>query len=107
VVDAGVYVEFGQPRVDMIRPSLTPLLDKLGAVPVADFCAEPLFVHLAHGEHDMGVGLGLAVRAPVPMEIKVGDHAAIDKLGLHKIAGKLDALLPVHLARNRKLYLAR
>ena len=55
----------------------------------------------------MGMGFGLAVRAHVPMHIEVGDHAAIDKLGLNEIAGKLDALLPVHLARNRKLHFAR
>jgi hypothetical protein len=37
------------------------------------------------------------------MHIEVGDHAAIDKLGLHEIAGKLDALGLAHLARDGEL----
>ena len=106
VIYADVYVEFGQPRVDVIRPALAPSLDKLGAVPVAFLRAETLLVHLAHGEHDMGVRLDLPVRADIPMHIEVRDHAAIDKLGLDEIAGKFDALLLVHFARNGKLHLA-
>jgi hypothetical protein len=60
MVDAGVYIEFCQPRVNMIRPPLAPLLDKLRAVPVTDLGAESILANLAHVEHDMGMGFGLA-----------------------------------------------
>jgi hypothetical protein len=90
MIDARIDVEFGKAGVDVIGPALAPLLDILMVVPVADLLAET-FRHLAHGEHDMGMGLGLPP-PNVPMHIEVGDHAAIDKLGLHEIAGQLDAL---------------
>lgn len=54
----------------------------------------------------MGMGFGLAVRADVPMDIQIRDHAARDKLLGDEIAGKVDTLRLVHLARNRKLNLA-
>src|SRR3546814_5701037 len=41
------------------------------------------------------------------MDIEVGDHAGIDELALHKVAGELDALRLIHLARDRELDLAR
>ncbi len=34
------------------------------------------------------------------MDIEVGDHAALDKLGADKVAGKLNTLLLGHLARD-------
>jgi hypothetical protein len=103
MVDARVDVEFGQPFIDMTRPAFAPMSQQLGPVPVADFCAKPVFADFAHGEHDMGVRLDEAIRAEVPMDIEVSDHAAINKLGLHNIAGKIDALLLSHLARNCEL----
>ena len=54
----------------------------------------------------MGMGLGHPVLAHVPMHIEVGDHALIDKLGLHKVAGEFDALGLRHLARKGELDLA-
>jgi hypothetical protein len=54
----------------------------------------------------MGVGLGLAVRADIPMDIEVGDHALFDELGLGKLARQLDALFPGQLARNGEFDLA-
>src|SRR3546814_7743581 len=51
----------------------------------------------------MRVRLGLAVRAHVPMHIEVGHPAAFDELLLDELAGELDALLLVQLARNREL----
>src|SRR3546814_6321234 len=54
----------------------------------------------------MGMGFGLAVRTDVPMHIQIRDHPAIDKFGLHEIAGKLDAIDLAHLARNGKFDLA-
>src|SRR3546814_3426230 len=64
----------------MIGPRFAPVGEKFGAVPVADFGSKTLLVHLAHGQHDMGVWLGFAVSADIPMNIEVGDHPAIDKL---------------------------
>src|SRR3546814_5205125 len=66
-----------------------------------------LRANLAHRQHDMRVRLGLPVLAHVPMYIHVRDHAAFDELLFDKIAGELDALLLVQLARNRELHLAR
>src|SRR3546814_20052803 len=54
----------------------------------------------------MGVGFGLPVGADIPMDIEVGDHAGIAELPLHKVAGALDALRLIHLARDRELDLA-
>lgn len=36
MIDAGVYVEFGQALIGKFRPSLAPALDQFGAVPVAN-----------------------------------------------------------------------
>src|SRR3546814_355270 len=87
-------------------PSLAPLADIRMLVPLAHLLAEAVFAHLAHGEHDMGMGFRHAVRADIPMDIEIGDHAAIDKLGLDEVTGKLDALCLRYLARNGKLDLA-
>ena len=51
----------------------------------------------------MGVRLGQSVRPDVPVNVEVGDHAAIDHLALDKVAGQLDALRLVHLAGNGEL----
>src|SRR3546814_11752639 len=42
MIDADIDVEFGKTGVDMIRPALAPLLDKMGSVPVADLRAKPV-----------------------------------------------------------------
>src|SRR3546814_6922170 len=88
-----IDVEFGTPPIDLIRPTLTPLLDKFGAVPVAHLRAKTIFAHLAHGEHDMGVRFGETVRADVPMDIEVGDHAAFDPSRSEGHTSKLQSLL--------------
>jgi len=54
----------------------------------------------------MGVGFGLAVGADIPMDVEIGDHAAIDELGSHEFPGERDALLLRHLAGNGELDLA-
>src|SRR3546814_5789767 len=54
----------------------------------------------------MRVGLGASIPPHVPMHIHVRDHAAFHELLFDKIAGELDALLLVQLARNRELHLA-
>ena len=107
MIDARIDIEFGKTLVDVIGPALTPLLDQLRAVPVAHLRAEPVAAHLAHGEHDMGMGFGQPVRADVPMHIEVGDHASIDNLGSNEIAGKLDALRLRQFAGNGELHLSR
>src|SRR3546814_5851936 len=96
----------------MDTPALAPLLVLRRRVPRADLRTEPGFAtfaddELAHRQHDMGVWFGLPVGADIPMDIEVGDHAGIDELALHKVAGELDALRLIHLARDRELELAR
>ena len=54
----------------------------------------------------MGMGLGLAIRADVPMHIQIGDHAARDELAFDKVSRQIDALCLVQLARNGELDLA-
>ena len=102
-----IMEEFGKALVDMLGPTFPPALDHLRAVPVALLLAKPVFIHLAHGEHDVGMGFGLSVLADVPMHIQIGNHALIDKFGLGKVAGEFDALCLRHLARDSKLDLAR
>jgi hypothetical protein len=68
----------------MLGPALAPLLDQFGLVPVAHLRAEAVLLHFAHGQHDMRVGLRLAVRADIPMDIEIGDHALFDELGFTK-----------------------
>ena len=107
MVDGRVNIEFGQPFVDMLGPAFAPLFKLLGLVPCADLLPKAIFIHFAHGQHDMGMGLGEAVRADVPMDIEVGDHTALDKFSLHKVASQVDALLLGQLTRNREFDFAR
>ena len=106
MVDARVDVEFGQPLIGKLGPAFAPALDHLGAVPVPHLRAKTVLVHRAHGQHDMGMGFGHAVLAHIPMHIEIGDHALIDELGLHEVAGEFDALCLRHLARNGEFDLA-
>ena len=83
VIDPRIDVEFGQALVHMARPTLAPVGQKVGAIPLADLLPErplPVRFHLAHRQHDVGVRLGQAVRPDVPMHIEIGDHPAIDEL---------------------------
>src|SRR3546814_7677730 len=96
VIDACVDIKLGKALVDMIGPRFAPVGEKFGAVPVADFGSKTLLVHLAHGQHDMGVWLGFAVSADIPMNIEVGDHPAIDKLATYKVTGQLDSRSEEH-----------
>ena len=106
MVDARVDVEFGKPLVGKLGPALAPALHHLRAVPVPHLLAKTVLVHRAHGQHDMRMGFGHAVFADVPMHIEIGDHALIDELGLHEVAGEFDALCLCHLARNGEFDLA-
>lgn len=54
----------------------------------------------------MGMGLWPPVVGHIPMRIEVGDHALIDKLRLHEIAGQFHALCLRHRARKSELNLA-
>jgi hypothetical protein len=108
VIDPGVDIEFGEPLVHVLGPGFAPVRKQLGFVPLADFGAEARLsivadFHLAHAQHDMRVRLGFAVRPNIPMDIEIGDHAAIDKLALDKVAGQLDAIRLDHLAGNGEL----
>ena len=108
MIDARVDIEFGEPRVNMIGPRLTPMAQQLGAIPVAHLGTKLggfviADLNLAHRQHDMRVRPRQPVRAHIPMDIEIGDHPALDELGLHEVAGQFDALLPGHLARDREL----
>ena len=70
----------------MICPTLAPLFDEGRAVPVANLCTKAVFRNFSHREHDMRVRFGLAVFANIPMDIKIGDHAFLDKLGFDERA---------------------
>ena len=105
MIDAGVNVEFGQTLIGKLGPAFAPALDHLRAVPVADLLAEPVLVHAAHGQHDMGMGFWHSVLACIPMHVHIGNHALIDKFGLHEVAGQFDALCAGHLAGNGELHL--
>src|SRR3546814_16629172 len=103
MIDADIDVEFGKTGVDMIRPALAPLLDKMGSVTVADLRAKPVFAQLAHGEHEMRVRLRQPGGTDVPLDIEVGDHTAFDAFSVGKSVRELDATLLVHLGRDAKL----
>ena len=106
MVDARVYVEFGQTLVDMFGPAFPPAFHHFRAVPVADLLAETILVHAAHGQHDMGMGFRHPALTDVPMHIQIGDHALVDKLISREVAGEFDALCLRHLAGNGELHLA-
>ncbi len=111
VIDAGIDIELGHALVGMAGPCLAPVGEQFGPVPVAHLGAErsiAVFAYddLAHGEHDMRMGLRLTIYSDVPMHIEIGDHAPIDELGFDKVPGKFDRLLLCHLPWQRKLDLA-
>ena len=106
VVDPRFDAQLGQALIGMGGPGFAPMLQLLGSVPLPYLSAESVLVHGAHSEHDMGVRLKLAVRADVPMDVEIGNHAAIHELGLDEVAGQFDALFLHHLARDGELHLA-
>jgi hypothetical protein len=106
VIDPRVDVEFGQALIGDLGPAFAPALDHVRAVPVPDLLTKAVLVDRAHGQHDMGMGLGHPICTVVPMDIEVGDHAQTYELGLHEVAGKLDPLSTCHLAWNGELHLA-
>ena len=106
MVDPRVDVEFGQPLIGKLGPAFAPTLDHLRAVPLPDLLAKAVLVDRAHGQHDMGMGFGHAVLGHVPMHIEIGDHAPIDELGPHEVAGEFNALRLRQLARKGEFDLA-
>jgi len=107
MIDARINIELGEAFIDVLGPALAPLLDQLGAVPVAHLRAEAVGIDLAHGEHHVRVRLGESIGADVPMDIEIGDHAAIDKLAFDELARQPDAFCLIELARDCKFDLAR
>jgi hypothetical protein len=107
MIDALIDIELGKRLVDMAFPAFAPLLDHIGAVPVADLGAEAICINLAHRQHDVRVRLGQAIGADVPVHIEIGDHALIHEFAFDKLARQANAFFPVELARDRKLDLAR
>ena len=100
MIDARVYIERSQALVDMIGPRLAPFLQQRVTVPLTHLLTKPLRPDFAHRQHHMCVGLGVSVLADVPMHIEVRDHPALNELLFDEIAGELNALLLVHLARD-------
>ena len=107
MIDACIDIEFGKPLVRVLRPTLAPFLQQVGAVPVAVLLAEPVLVDVAQGEHDMGVRLGLAIGSDVPMHVEVGDHPAVDELPFNELARQPNTFGLVQFARERELHLTR
>ena len=54
----------------------------------------------------MGMGFGASILGHIPVHIEIGDHALIDELGLHEVAGEFDALCLTHFARDGEFDLA-
>jgi len=106
VIDPRIDVALRQRAVHMIGPALAPLFDQRGLVPVADLCAKTILGHFAHRQHDMGVGLCLAILANIPMDIEIGDHAFLHELGFHEFARQLDVVFLRQLAGKGELDLA-
>jgi hypothetical protein len=75
--------------VGIPRPCLPPTHKQVWRIPAAIFLAEPVACQLPHGEHDMGMGLRLAITGARLMNSHVRDHTAINKFVLHKTAQKL------------------
>ena len=107
MIDACIAIESGQALVHMLRPGLAPMAEQLRAVPVADLGAKAILRHLAQAQHHMGMGLGFAIGADIPMDIEISDHALIDKLALDEVARQGDALSLGHFAGNGELDFAR
>src|SRR3546814_1571266 len=61
MVDPALKPQLRHALVDMRAPSLAPVLQQLGRVPVAVLLPEPVRPHVAHRQHDVRVGLGTAV----------------------------------------------
>ena len=106
MIDARVDIEFRQALIGKFGPTLAPALYHLRAVPVPHLWAKTVLVHRAHGQHDMGMGLGQTVFADIPVHVEIGDHAPIHKLRLHEVAGEFDALCLCHFARKGEFHLA-
>ena len=106
MIDTRIDIEFGKPGIDVTGPALAPLFEQRGCIPVPDLGAEAVLVDRARRQHDMSMGFGETVGADIPMHIEIGDHAAIDELGLHELAREANALRLVQLARDRELDLA-
>src|SRR3546814_17573813 len=88
----------------MLRPGSAPMGHQFGAVPITDLGTElgrSVFAaaDLAHRQHDMRVRPCQSVGADVPMDIEVGDHAALDEPVSDEVAGQLDPLPLGHLPR--------
>src|SRR3546814_13823953 len=87
----------------MIGPGAAPMLQQRRCIPFADLAAEPVAIDLAQAQHDTGVGFGLAIGTDIPMDVEVGDLAAVDKFAREELARERDVLLLRHISRYRAL----
>ena len=107
VVHRRVDAEFGKTMVDVLAPALAPARELRCAVPLPHLLAEPLRPDSPHAQHHVRVRLGRSVGREIPVHVKVRHHAARDELACHEISCQSDPILTLHLARDRKLHLAR
>jgi hypothetical protein len=88
-------------RVRISRPGFAPAHQQVRRIPAAILLPEPLAGQLAHGQHDMCMGLIVAITGLALVNGHVRDHAAIDKFSLHESAQQLQPLAPIKLTRQR------
>ena len=108
MIDARVDIELGQPLIDMLGPAFAPLLDQLGAVPVAHLRAETV---LRRPSRIVSMTCACGLASPSSPISQCTLRSAIMPRStnsvLDEVAGQLDALALVHLARDCELDLAR
>jgi hypothetical protein len=106
VINPRLDIELRQPAIDVLSPGFAPVGQQFSLVPLAHLGAEPILADFAHTQHHMGVGFGEAVGSNIPMNIEIGDHAAINELLLNKVPRQFDAVGLGHFTGNGELDLA-
>jgi len=84
-------------RVRIPRPGFAPAHQQIRRIPAAVLLPEPLAGQLPHGQHDMRMGLTVAITGLALVNGHIRDHAAIDKFSLNKAAQELKALAAIEL----------
>jgi hypothetical protein len=92
--------------VRISRPCLPPTHKQIRRIPTAILFTKPVACKLPHGQHDMRMGLRLAITGARLVNSHVRNHAAINKFALHKTAQQLQALASIKFTGKRHFYLA-
>ena len=77
-------------------------MSKLDPVPLGHLGSEALLVHLAHGQHHVGVRIVF-----FPMHVEVGHHPARHEFALHELPRQRDAFGLAQLLRDGELDFTR